>query len=136
MTSRSPAEKVARFADVRDVVRHFPDTRRRGIDRRFDVEFFRDQLGRSEQRVAFAERQVDRLVACVPSTERFHAARNPVNAVVHVGEVEHLVPAEDRDSIAAQHEMREEREHAHHPMKVVVESAVDVGETEDEIRKS
>ena len=62
------------------------------------------------------------------------AAHDPVDAVVDVGEVEHLVVAAvDRDRLAARELVHEERQHALHPLQVVVEAAVDVREAEDEV---
>src|SRR5438477_11000391 len=59
---RLPAEQPARPAHVRDVVRHLAEQRRREADLRVDTKLSGDQLRRADERVALAEREVDRLV--------------------------------------------------------------------------
>ena len=130
----SHAEQVVRLADVGDVVRHLADERRRLRDLRLDAELGRDQLGCAHERVALAVGEVDRLVRDAAVGEALDAARDAVDAVVDVGEVEHLlVAAEDRDRLAAAHLVDEQRQHALHPLQVVVVAAVDVREAEDEV---
>ena len=123
-----------RLADVGHVARHLAEQRRRDRHLRLDVELGRDQLGGADERVALAEREVDRLVRDAAVDERLDPARDPVDAVVDVGEVEHLVgAAEDRDRLVARHRVDEERQHARHPVQVVVVAPVDVREAEGEV---
>src|SRR5512133_1265651 len=132
--ARLPAEQVARLADVRDVVRHLAEQGRREADLRLDAERAGDQLRGPDERVALAEREVDRLVDDVAGDERLDPTREAVDAVVDVREVECLVaPAVDRDRLVVDQAMREQRDHAHHPRQVVVVAAVHVREAEDEI---
>ena len=93
-----------------------------------------DQLRGAHERVALPVGEVDRLVRDPPVGEALDAARDAVDAVVDVGEVEHLlVAAEDRDRLAAGHLVDEQRQHALHALQVVVVAAVDVREAEDEV---
>ena len=71
---RRPAEQVVRLADVCDVTRHLAEQRGRDRHLRLDVEFGGDQLGGANERVALAERQVDRLVRDAAVGESFDPA--------------------------------------------------------------
>ena len=109
---------------------HFAEQRRRKRDLRFDAELGRDQLGGMHERVALAIREIDGLVHHSPVGERLDAARDPVYAVVDVGEVERLFLSEHGHGLVAHHRVDEERQHADHPSQVVVVAAVDIREAE------
>src|ERR687888_2254103 len=131
--ARLVAEQLPRLREVGDVVRHLAEQRRRQCDLRLDVELRRDQLRRVRERVALAVRQVDRLVHDAAVGQRLDTARDPVDAIVDVGEVERLLRPEDSDRLVAQHRVDEERQNAHHACEVVVVAPVDVREAENEI---
>src|SRR6185437_4620989 len=134
---RLPPEQLARFANVGDVVRHLAEQRRCEGDLRVDVELLGDQLRRAHQGVPLAVGKVDRLVGDAAADERRHAPRDAVDAVVDVGEVEHLVlAAEDRDRLVARELVREERQYPFHPPQVVVVAPVDIREPEDQVVES
>ena len=133
---RVVAEQLARLAQVGDVVRHLAEQRRRDRHLRLDAELRGDPLRGVDERVALPVGEVDRLVDDPALGERLDPAHDPVDAVVDVGEVERLLAAAvDRDRLAAQHRVDEQRHHAHHALQVVVVAPVDVREAEDEIRQ-
>src|SRR5439155_16155369 len=112
---RRPAKHVVRLADIRDVVRDFPEEGWSDCHVRFDAELFGDQLGCTDERVALAVGEVDRLVARTTFSERVRSACDPVDTVIDVREVEDLlVAAEDRDRFAARQLMHPEWEHPVH----------------------
>src|SRR6266516_1198561 len=97
-----PAEQLACLGHVCDVMRDLAEQRGGSVDLRLDAQLSCDQLRGAHERVALAEREVDRLVGDAPLREGVDTARDAVDAVVDVGEVEHLlVAAEDRDRLAA-----------------------------------
>ena len=95
-----------------------------------------DQLGGVQQAVALPVGEVDRPVRDATAGERLDAAGDPVDTVVDVREVERLVLSVHGDRLAARELVDPERQHAHHPVQVVVEPAVHVREAEDEVRQS
>src|SRR5215218_9224206 len=129
-----PVEEVARLANVRHVARHLAEQRRREPDLRLRSHLGADQLGGAHERVPLAVGEVDRRVGDAPVGERVDPSRDPVDTVVDVCEVEHLlVAAVYGDRLPARDPVDEEREHARHPLEIVVEPAVDVREPEDEV---
>ncbi len=131
---RLPAQQVTGLADVRDVVSDLTEQGRRLRDLRRHVELRRDQLGGSHEGVPLAVGEIDRLVRDAPVRETLDAAHDSVDAVVDVGEVEHLVvSAVDRDRLAERQLVHEERQHPLHAGEVAVVAPVDVREAEDEV---
>ncbi len=101
-----------RLADVGDVAGHLAE--QRGGDRhpRLYSDLGGDQLGRAHEGVSLPVGEVDRLVGDAALGERLDAAHHPVDAIVDVREVEHLVGAAvDRDRLVARHRVDEERQH-------------------------
>ena len=115
---RLPVEQPAGAADVGHVARHLAEQRRRERDVGLLARRLTDQLGDANERVALAVGEVDRLVPHRALGEPLDAADDALDAVVDVGEVEHLVvAAEHRDRLAAQDPVGEERDHPDHPLR-------------------
>ncbi len=133
---RLPVEQAAGTADVGDVPGHLAEERRRERDVGCVAGRLADQLRDPDERVALTVGEVDRLVAHVAADEAVDAPDDSLDAVVDVGEVEHLVvAAEDGDRLAPEDPVREEWDHPDHASEVVVEAPVDVGESEDDVRQ-
>ena len=130
------AEQLARLREIGDVVGHLAEQRGSERHARLGPELGGDPLRAVDERVALAVGEVDRLVDDPTLGERLDAPGDPVHAVVDVREVQGLVAAAvDRDRLVAEHRVDEERNHADHPLEVVVVPAVHVREPEHEVRQ-
>src|SRR5207253_8236714 len=85
-------------------------------------------LGHRYEAVALAVRQVDRLVLNLALMKGVDARGYAAHAVVHVGEVEHLLLAVDGDRLLAGDAPDEQGYDPLHALEVVVVAPVDVGE--------
>ena len=121
--------------DVRDVSGYLAEKRRGGRHLGIHAELGSDQLDKPQEGIALPVGEVDRLVHDPSFHEALQSTDDAVDAVVDVGEVEDLLPAVDGDGLAARQAVNEERDYPHHPVKVVVETTVDVRESKDEIRQ-
>jgi hypothetical protein len=133
---RLVAEELASLRQVGDIVRDLPEKRRGECDLWLHTELAGDQLGCMHERVAPTVGEVDRFVHDATFAQRLDAARDPFDAVVHVGEVERLLLSEHGDRLVAQHRVDEQREHADHAREVVVVAPVDIREAEHEVAQA